>query len=301
MSLRDERGTVLPIALILMTLCVLMGTTVLSTVNVQQRDSARSNQREASLTIAEGVLEAQAFVLSSSWSQSATTPFATCTSSAAQTSSCPDHTSMNNTFPSTDYAGATWTSDVFDNSSTDGGNAMQSFYSDSLATKAPRYDANGDNQVWVRASATYHGKTRRLIALVKRQLNPAESFPFNTITAANLTNSNNGNKVIEQLQAPSGAIGPVRLRCNASSSCPKAGKATQITPSGQVFTGYTGGNALDAAAIGRLRATARANGTYYTSCPASLPARSCSSTWPAARAARTPATATTTRRVAREC
>src|SRR5213080_1088243 len=92
MSPGDERGTVLPIALILMTLCVLMGTTILSTVNVQQRDSARSNQRESSLTIAEGVLEAQSFVLSSSWSQTAASPFATCTSSAAQTSSCPDHT-----------------------------------------------------------------------------------------------------------------------------------------------------------------------------------------------------------------
>ena len=183
MSLRDERGTVLPIALILMTLCLLMGATMLNTVDVQQRDSGRSNQREAALTIAEGVLEAQAFVLSSSWSQTATSPFATCTSAGTQTSSCPNHVSLSSTFPSTDYAGATWTSDVFDNSSTDGGNAMQSFYSDALAATAPRYDANGDNQVWVKATATFHGKTRRLVALVKRQLNPAESFPFNTITA----------------------------------------------------------------------------------------------------------------------
>jgi Tfp pilus assembly protein PilX len=271
MRLRDERGTVLPIALILMTLALGMGVAVLNTVNTQQRSAKRTKDRESALTIAEGVLETQAFALSSGWSQASDKPFAQCLSSAStQTTYCPDKTSLSSTFPSSDYSGATWTSDVFDNSSTEGGNAMQSFYSDSLATKAPRYDANGDNQVWVRASATYMGKTRRLVALVKRQQNPAENFPFNTITAANLTNSNNGNKVIEQLTSASGAVGPVRLRCTASTTCPSIDRTNQVSPSGQVYTGYAGGNALDAAALGRLKSTARANGTLYTSCPASL-------------------------------
>lgn len=265
----SERGFVLATAMILMLVMLSMGLATMKVVDSQQHASRISRERDDSFNLAEGALEEQSFVLSSSWSQSSSTPYATCDQATTATT-CPSPPSLSNTFTGVDYSGATWSTQVFDNSSTTGGNAMQSFYSDALAANAPRYDKNGDGQLWVRASATVRGHTRVLVALVKWQQNPAELFPLNTITAGHFSTTDNGKKTIVDLQGNSAQAGPMRLRCTniQQSSCLNAVLSKgQISPAGQIFGGYTGGPALSQAAIGRLRATAKAQGTYYSSCP----------------------------------
>ena len=272
--LQDERGSVMAVALVLMSLALLMGTAVMATVNTQQRESSNVRVRESSINLAEGVLETQAFALASTWSQKSTQTFAACTSSApVQLNSCPNKASLASTYSAGDYGGAVWRSDVFDNSSTDGGNAMQSFYSDALAVNAPRYDFNRDDQMWVKSTATVRGKTRSIVALVKRQ-NQKEPFPTKAVIANKLrvTNEGGGSDATVDLTDPyTGTQSGLYLRCSDDPNQCLDANLRKGQVSGSVYGDRNLPPAMDGAALGRMRATAKANGAYYESCPTDLP------------------------------
>ncbi|MCW3017251.1 MAG: hypothetical protein JWO02_4343, partial [Solirubrobacterales bacterium] len=157
-----------------------------------------------------------------------------------------------------------------------------SFYSDSLVLAQPAYDANRDGQLWVRATATAQGKTRTVVALVRAE-QQEEDIPHGALISGRLEISNNGNKIMIDGSA-GGGLPTAVVRCTPAllelSPCLGHGLVGSITSflsslgrqlsPNLVTYGYPGGPAMTAEARARLKATAIANGTYYTSCPATL-------------------------------
>lgn len=282
-ALAAERGWALPITLVLLMVVFAFGTATLIIVDAQQRASGVERSRESALNLAEGVLSDETFLLSAGWPGYSSAAFpAQCTSAGTGSNQCPTPSAINNTYTSGDFAGATWNVAVYD----DGG-TLANYYSDSAAASQPHWDANGNNQLWVRASATVKGHTRTLVARVQAQ-SQLELFPKNVITAGSLATGNSGNKNLIDTKGNAAAGSTVFLRCSSiidvnclnlagsvgtllNGVLSVTGKAlVQLSP-WTVQTGYSTTSALSPGAIGRLRRSAKALGTYYASgtCPTS--------------------------------
>lgn len=281
---RGEEGIALLVVLVLMGVMLSTGFAIMSTIDVQTRASKTERVRDAAFNLAESALNAQIFRLTTDWPGPgrSTVPYTPCTA-ASTTARCPDKASLLNGTSSDLNPNSTWTTSVRDNGAT----GAPSFYSDTVTQGQPGYDAAGgptgapDGKLWVRAQATANGRTRTLVALVTVE-KQEEDIPHGALIAGSLDISNNGNK---ELIHASG--GPVAVRCdpaaNPNASClghPMVCKPacvndpllqTQIT--GATPTGnYASANAMTPEALGRLKATAIANGTYYSvastaSCP----------------------------------
>ena len=281
---REEGGWAVVTAVSMMTIMLGMGLATLSLVDSEQRETRRERQGEARFNLTETVLTNQAFQLARQWPMATATgappatPYpASCTGSLGGTAPtdarCPDPTKLAQAFTSVDYSGgATWTTTVRDN----GGGAEQ-FYEETIVNAQPRYDANNDNRMWILAEATVRQRTRRIVALVRADVQPV-TFPTRTVVAGFLGTSNSGNKTIIDTDGVPGAgsaaqPGAVSLRCQASSStC-----LTVADPSKQQISppiidyGYPQTPVLDEATVALLEQQARASGTYTASgCPASL-------------------------------
>jgi Tfp pilus assembly protein PilX len=279
--LSDDDGWALITAILLMTI---MMATILSVANYmdgQTRQGANTRKRETAFNITEAALNAQIFALSQDWpgTGASAAPYPTCTqgSSGAR---CPNASALSNLIASPDASGAVWQTVVRD----DGGSAPN-FYSDAATLAQPSYDANGNGKVWIRATSTAKGKTRTMVTLVRVE-EQAEDIPHAAVIAGRLNDSNNGNKVIVDMSASTGANGFVGVRCT-----PTAGEATpclaqprgagtwpdskvlaQLDPyAGHIQTAYTGAPVVSAAGRARLKARAIADGKYYATCPASIP------------------------------
>jgi Tfp pilus assembly protein PilX len=281
--LQAESGWALVTALVLMTVMVGGGLATYSLVDTQTGASAEQRERESAFNLAEAALNAEVFALARDWPGKgmANNQYPVCTP-ATGGSRCPSAAQLSGALPTTDARGATWSVQVRDNGSA----ATQGFYRDDLVTAQPGYDANGDGKVWVRASATAQGKKRTIVALVRAEETP-EDIPHAALVTGRLEISNMGNKTI--VDAGNGGLVAVRCTPTAgeSSVClghsPDNGKVatidqlmtflqTQIAGVTPV-TGYAGAPAMTADAKARLKATAIADGTYYTSCPSSLAGR----------------------------
>ncbi len=282
MSVRkDEGGWALVSALMLMTVMMMSGLALASMTDVQSTQSSAQRQRETAFNLAEAAMNAQVFALARDWpgKGQSLAQYPNCAPGVASTR-CPSNDALLASIPSADAAGATWSTTVKDNGPT----SSQSFYSDSAISSQPGYDANGDGNVWVRASATARGRTRTIVALVRAQLQ-SEELPHAALISGRLDISNNGNKIIIDA---SGGAGPVAVRCTPQliDVTPCIGHlfgigryknltdllsylTTQIAGTTPV-TGFTGGAAMSAEARARLKARAIADGTYYTGCPSSL-------------------------------
>ena len=279
--LSDEGGWALITAILLMT--IMLGTvlSVASYVDGQTRMGANSRKRETAFNITESALNAQIFALSQDWpgTGNSGTPYPTCTQSSSG-ARCPNASALSALIASPDSTGATWQTVIRD----DGGSAPN-FYSDAATLAQPAYDANGNGKVWIRATATARGKTRTMVTLVRVE-EQAEDIPHAAVIAGRMNNSNNGNKVLEDLSASTGANGFIGVRCTPTSgettAClgqpwsggtfPSSRVLTQISPySGHIQTGYSAAPIVNAAARARLKARAIADGTYYASCPPTLP------------------------------
>jgi Tfp pilus assembly protein PilX len=285
--LAREEGWVLVTAMLLMGTMLSMGLATFAFVDGQQSQSGVERQKDTAFNLAEAALNAEVFALSSQWpgqgagvAGSGVTPYPTCTPSSTDTR-CPNATTLQNLFATPDTVngnGATWQTQVFDNGTNAQGQSSASFYSDTITSGQPSYDANGDGKLWVRAQATVQGRTRVLVAVARVQLLP-ETLPHATIIAGSLQTSNNGRKVIIDTQGSAMQPAPVYVRCtpaqNPNCLVYDASKG-QISPD-TTSTGYGGGPSLSAAALARLRTTAIQSGTFYSTCPASLP--SAAVTW----------------------
>lgn len=262
--LREERGSVV-VATMTLVLMLVLALATYSVVQSQTQLSSTHRVRESSFNMAEGVLNAQAFIigrLGPGGTQAGRQYPAECPSTE-KPEYCPDPAAIAASFDGqlqADYAGGqtAWTTSVRDNGS-------GSFYDPAVVESQPAGDANGDKQVWVRAHATVRGQERTLVALVEVEERHVD-FPRYALTAGHFSTTNNGNKVIVDSSSSLG----IAVRCSepARSSClDYAPNKGQVSPPGNVTLDYANQTAISADDLAGLEELARANGTYYTGCP----------------------------------
>lgn len=265
--LDTERGWALVTAVIVMSLMMGVGLATYSYVDTEVEQSANERTRESSFNYAEGVLNAQAFVLSRSWPATASLAYSPDCASGATSTRCPDQSTLSQSFNGADFAtGSSWTTSVRDNGGseqcmTGSSTSCNYFYDDAATASQPRWDANGDGEMWVRAQATVRGKRRIVVARVsvaKRGV----PFPQNVLTAGSLT-MRGGKNVINTGGAP------IQLRCtnpNGNSCINLKRGRTAIVPDTLQF-GLQTQHTLSDSALDSLRRRAQGEGSWYASCP----------------------------------
>jgi len=280
--LRHEEGWAVVTAVMVLMVMMSFGLAAYSVVDAQTAESKKDRNREASFNLAEGALQEQGYVLGFNW-PAAAPGYTDCAFGPAVNVSpagqCPQPANLvGGNFSQVDVAsGASWTTVVRDNPVAPGQNG--DFYDSSvnttpcmgLATVPCRWDANGDGKLWVRASATVRGKTRTLVALLKRE-RLTEAFPRATVKSDHFSTSNNGNKVIIDSTG-----GQIVTRCqNVPSGRPCAdyeANKGQVTPAGAIVQEPAQTQpTMDTAQLGRFKAAAQSSNppAYFTSCPSSL-------------------------------
>ena len=262
----SEEGSVLVIAVMMMTLMLVLGSTALSMVDTQTDVAKKERQHESTFNLAEGVLHAQTYLLARLGTGSPTRPFPSFCDEASTDPLCPADEDLMRSFDpavQNDYDPNTmWNTQVRDNPDGD-------FYSDAGFDAAASYDANDDKQLWVKADALVRGRMRTIVALIKVEFR-AIGFPKYALAGGWFETSNNGRKAIVD---STGSLG-VAVRCvedepSTQSDClsydPSKG---QLEPAGhyqteypETATGVLSGELQD------LEDFARANGTYYETCP----------------------------------
>jgi hypothetical protein len=282
----DENGWALVTAMLLMAIMLSTILGVASFVDGQTKLGATSRKRETAFNYAEAAMNMQVYQMSRDWPGfgQALTPYVTCTPASSSTR-CPNATALTNLISSPDATGVSWSTQVHDN-----GGTSPNFYSDSAVLAQPGYDLNKDGRLWVRAQVTARGKTRTIVELVRVQ-DEALDLPHAAVVAGRLEVSNNGNKTAVDTQNGTGANGFVAVRCSvlmnettpcladALGSAPTQTQAkwdnlvqTQISPySGHVQTAYNAAPAMTDINRYQLKVRAIADGTYYATCPATLP------------------------------
>jgi Tfp pilus assembly protein PilX len=260
--MREERGNVLVISVTMLALMMALGSAALSTVDTQTDVVMKERRHESTFNLAEGVLNAQTFVLARLGTGSATSQFPAYCAPASTEALCPDGDQIARSYDPAvqgDYTGATWTTEVRDNPS-------GTFYNSTTVSSAPRYDANGDQQLWVRAKAQARGRQREIVALISVEFRPID-FPRFALAGGWFKTSNNGRKVIVDA---TGSLG-VGVRCGLppqSSSCldyqPSKG---QLEPAGAYQLNYPSTPGVLPDELRALEDQARASGTYFSGCP----------------------------------
>ncbi|CAA9529147.1 MAG: hypothetical protein AVDCRST_MAG85-3510, partial [uncultured Solirubrobacteraceae bacterium] len=151
--MRDESGSALLAAIVLMLVMLGVGLAVAAMSDTQEQQATTERIRESSFGFAEATLNAQVTRLNRTWPSSAPTAFpAECTPTADTVTGCPDAATLTSSFEGVDNgvttcAGAppVWRSTVRDN-----GGAVATYYRSSGAAAQPSYDFNKDGLVWVR-------------------------------------------------------------------------------------------------------------------------------------------------------
>jgi type II secretory pathway pseudopilin PulG len=280
-QLRDEDGIALVVAMLLMAIMLTMALAAIQFSDNQSSLTAQQRQRESAFNVAEAALNAEVTQLSRHWADQIVE--APSSSQCPGATYCPTASELTAMIPSGDTAATaiTWKTNVYDNSG-----KLAGYFADSLLDGTQvAYDANGDNKMWVRAQATVRGKTRVVVSLVQQQ-KQAESVPHAAIVTGRLTIENNGLHGSPIIDANGGIVA---VRCsvavNEASPClgQPLGTAPTKTPdqwSGLLTnqidgfataqTGYSTAPVFSQDQIYRFIATAKAESTYYTSCPSNL-------------------------------
>jgi hypothetical protein len=269
-TLRRQDGSALVTAMLVMMLCLMVGFTVMSTVDVQQTQSRGERERESSFALGEGALNAQIFMLSNEWPATPQLARTRCTQGTTAQARCPDPATLSKGFTGADYqSGLDWSTEVHDNVATGAGAAPDQFYDDAVVRTRPGYDSNGDGLMWVRAQSLAAGRKRTMVALIRAERLDL-LFPRNVITANRLSISNNGNKTIVETNGSY-----LILRCNngaggqlPTAACEDWSREVNVGPNATVNVVPNQRPALSPETVERMREFARANGTYYESgCP----------------------------------
>ncbi|HYF28168.1 MAG TPA: hypothetical protein VD931_20655 [Baekduia sp.] len=280
---REEGGWALVTAIGLLSICMAFAMATLAQVDTQQRESGVSRTKETAFNAAEAALSAQTFTLAQGWPGSAAKAYPVCTQ-ASTDPRCPSTQALQTATSSPDaLQGFSWRTEVRDNRAPDTIN----FYDDTLTQGAAPYDDNKDGRVWVRAQARVGSRTRTLVALVRVEEQP-EPMPRAAVISGRLEISNKGNKAIVDGSVSSDPTVQVRCTVQLLDLNPCLGHSlldgatstlaalfglldSQLKPNVAV-QGYAGGDAVTADARARLEKTAQADGTWYATCPTSLPA-----------------------------
>ncbi len=285
--LRSERGSVIVPAIAVMMLLLAAGTTMLATVDTQQRETRRERVRESSFQLAEGILNTQIYQLSKRWpgSGNAVTmevPYPVQCPSADRPQDCPSQATLQSIFGNVDqgtWGDVTWSTSVRDDSDMTPNN--RNFYTDALLSPTvPRVDANGNQRMWVRAEAVVRGRRRVLVALVKAEVLPSQLLPNKTLVAGWFRTTNEGSGQAKDF-IDNGETGAVYVRCgadqplaaNAGGTCASWTSdrhGTTIEPE-RVYSDSDYPNGVkDLAGLEQLRERAESQGNLYPSCPPSL-------------------------------
>jgi hypothetical protein len=235
-------------------------------VDGQQTQSAHERKSESSFNLAEAAFDGAVFVMTKDWPAVETGAYPAQCNPASTTLKCPSADLIARSYTGGDYTDPGWTVEVRDDS------AGSDFYDPAVVDSQPTWDANGNAKMWVRADAHAAGADRTVVALVRR-LDSLEPFPRNAVTAGWFSVATGGYKVIVDTKGEAAQPSPIAVRCNEPA--PSAGCLEYYPDRGQVspdtaYTGYVGDSAISSEALERLRARAKALGTYYpSSCPTS--------------------------------
>ena len=228
----DETGSALFVAIVAMSLMLMMGLATIALTDQQTRQSGVERTREASFNLAEGALQQQSYLLGGKgWPKKVTDALPDSCGQASTSTRCPTPSALVTStgagaYEGIDYAnGAVWTTIVRDNTVA---NPRQ--YTTAVDAQ-PRWDADGNGEIWVKSTATVSGKTRVIVALLKRDPIPI-LMPKAVLVAGSLTVGQNGQSPVITSDATTLPV----LRCDpAATACAdyiKSGskKDPQISP-----------------------------------------------------------------------
>jgi type II secretory pathway pseudopilin PulG len=285
---RAQDGFAMATAIIVMMIVLGLGLALLAFTDQQQHAVTREQSSESAFTLAEAALNAQIFALSVQWPTATLNTQSAFPSSCSPTSAgaafCPNpggsgSSGFGGGYPSGSSAtcpnGAAptdpWSSTVPNPWLTyvrdDTGGTSQLFQS-SVNQTQPAYDSDGDQNVWVRATAVVNCRMSTVVAKVAEQL-VALSFPTNALNANGFETSNNGNHSNAIFDNEPGAvIGSISVRCTGLQGPPGAGTQCTNYVSGQVQSETwasppVGSSALSNSQLQGLKLQAQANGTYH--------------------------------------
>jgi hypothetical protein len=267
----EQGGNILVIAVMMMTLMLVVGSSALSVVDTQTDVTKKERQHESSFNLAEGVLNAQTFVLARRGTGDAGgSAFPEYCVNGADHPLCPDEGQLARSYSpavQNDYDdGTVWATRVRDNPN-------GTYYDPAAVAAAARFDANGDRQLWVSAEATVRGRTREIVALIRVEDRPV-TFPSYALLGGAFETSNNGRKTIVDATDPS-SLG-IAVRCigepHKNSDCLgyDPGKG-QLDPPDAYTTGAPDVASISDDDLQALEEYARGSGTYYESCPGPNP------------------------------
>jgi hypothetical protein len=291
-KLNDERGSVLVTAILLLAVMLSLGFAVSASVDTQTRQSRIERERESTFNLAEAALSAQTFILGRRGTGIPTRqyPIEGCSKTPpADDYFCPLPAQIEKS-----YNGSGQVDFNFTAGSTDGWrthvrddrdpvtNQVVRFWDDSIISPSnpkynswARYDADGNRHVWVRSEAVVRGRKRAIVAWVRIE-DRVITFPQYAVLAGKVGGKNSGGHGGRPLVNSTGSSLGIAVRCSGpyppqSPSCIDLNptKGPQLQPPGNFTLNFPRQSALDDPdALQALEDVARANGTYYASCPA---------------------------------
>ena len=276
-KLTEERGNVLVTAILLMSIMLSVGMAVASTVDTQTKQSRKERERESTFNLAEAALSAQTFILGRRGTGTSANPYPAAGCPSGTNEFCPIDANLMRSYTGdasqVDFgtgSNTSWRTDVLDDADASG--TPVRFWNDSYLSVAgwPRYDKDGNRHVWVRSQATVRGNTRSIVAWVKIE-DRIVSFPRYAVLSGYLQGKNNGGHGGRPLVNSTGSLG-IAVRCNQApqSSCIDLSptKGPQLQPPGNFQLTYPNSTAIGADELAALEDMAKANGTWYATCPA---------------------------------
>jgi len=261
--LAKERGWALVTSILVIGILISLSLPLLSLVDTQQAQTAHERKSESSFNLAEGALDAAVFVLGKNWPAVAEGAFPSSCTAASTELSCPSSDILTRTYTGRDYSDRSWAVQVRDDTGTD-------YYDPGVVPLRPSWDSNGNGKLWVRADAHATEGERSLVILVKR-IDTTEPFPRNAITAGWFVVTTGGAKVVVDTKGDTAQPAPLAVRCTVPAPSPRCleYRPGQVSPD-TVTTGYASATVMTSDALERMRATAKALGSYHPShCPQS--------------------------------
>jgi Tfp pilus assembly protein PilX len=228
---RDDDGFALVTALIILTVMVSLGLSLLFLTDNQQKASSREQASESSFNVAEAALNAQVGQLSHTWPGEAGTKYLeTCTTATSTaTNGCPSAESLTAAYPKAGSASCPagtpkdawgsslsngWTTYVRDDGAL--GSPATQYFSSTVEQTAPTYDANLDEKMFVRSVGVVQCRLVVVVALASAQFVPIP-FPQSAVAGNWFETTNNGKKTIINTQGSAAQPGGVSMRCSGLS------------------------------------------------------------------------------------
>ncbi|HEY4428820.1 MAG TPA: PilX N-terminal domain-containing pilus assembly protein [Solirubrobacteraceae bacterium] len=280
---RRDDGFALVTALILMTVIIGLGLSLLFLTDNQQKASSKEQAGESAFTVAEAALNAQIGQLSREWPSNAGLALPErCTPATSATRGCPSSESLKVGYPNSGSSSCpagtpkdAWGSPLSNGWTTYVRNAVgpnQLF--DSTAENGPEVArwAPLKGNLWVRSVGVVQCRMVVLVALIAPQV---VTLPFPSVAIAGnwFSTSNNGNKIIINTKGTASESGGVGMRCSGKTpaECEKF-REGQVQPYTKVAAPPE--QTYSASELATLKAKAKANSpsTYFPvgTCPTSL-------------------------------